>query len=60
MPSKEKKIKKMIAIKDCKESNEKKFLNHILKNQDVEMLVKERNAKGDSKIKTFIKIYLKE
>ena len=44
----------------CINSKEKRFLNHVLKNQLVLFNVKERKAKGDNNTKTFIKIYRKE
>mgnify|MGYP005762018765 CR=1 FL=1 len=41
-------------------NKENKLLNQDLKNQLVELVVKDKNENGVSKIKTFINIYLKE
>ena len=41
-------------------NKEKIFLNQDLKNQLVEEMLKERNAKGERSIKTFSITYLKE
>ena len=51
---------KIIDIKNCKNSSEKKDLNHCLKNQLNESIDKDRNANGESKINTFIIIKRKE
>ena len=36
------------------------FLNHALKNQEVEFKIKDKKAKGVNKINNFNNIYLKE
>ena len=60
----EKSIEKVInnikATKDCRSNKERRALNQDLKNQDVEVLIKVKIAKGVIRIKTFKIMYLKE
>ena len=58
--SMENKINKTIETITWINNRENKFLNHVLKNQQVEFNDNDKIAKGDSKAKTFIIIYLKE
>ena len=51
---------KIIDTKDCNNRSDKKLLNQVLKNQEVEWLIKVKMEKGVIKINTFIKIYLSE
>ena len=42
----------MIEINDWSRSREKRVLNQVLKNQEVEWFNRDRIAKGDNRIKT--------
>ena len=56
----ENKINKIIDTIICINNKENKFLNHALKNQEVESKEFDKIAKGAIKTKTLIKTYLKE
>ena len=58
--SKENNINKTKDTITCINSKENKLRSHDLKNHEVESKLSDRNAKGASKTKTFIIIYLKE
>lgn len=58
--STEKIINKIKETKDCNNKSDNKDLNHDLKNQEVEELIRVMNAKGVISTNTLRMIYLKE
>lgn len=50
--------KRIIAITICKNKRGRKDFSHDLNRKVVDWLIKHKIAKGDSRIKTFINIYL--
>ena len=58
--SNENRIRRTKATKIWIKRREKRFFAHALKNQEELLSERERKAKGDSKIKSFIITYLKE
>ncbi len=60
MGTNENTIKSIKETRHCNNSKDKKFLNQVLKNQDVVTLINDSIANGDNNIKTCIIMYLKE
>lgn len=60
MDTNENTIKSIKETRPCNNSKDKKFLNQVLKNQDVVTLINDSIANGDNNIKTCIIMYLKE
>ena len=58
LKSSEKITSKIIGTKDCNSKSPKKVRNHVLKNHEVDRLIKVRIEKGVIATKTFNKIYL--
>ena len=53
-------ITRINGIRHCMIIKEKKHLNQFLKTHDVELLIKQRKAKGEHNIKNWIRMYLTE
>lgn len=53
-------IRKINDIKDCIRSRDRKFLNQVLKNQEVLWFINDKNAKGDNNINNLTIMYLSE
>ena len=58
--SREKIINNIKEIKGCTKSKDKKILSQALKNQELELLIKVKNANGVRSTRTFTMIYLRE